>query len=437
MLCSFAFLFVANVFITRAVRAQTDFGSWKDNAWGTLKTSIGPSESSIVLSTGHGARFPESGKFWVKLTTQPTDFRVVGERVAVAARSGDTLDVTGGRGEDGTEACSWGAGSTYVLQTVSAADMARIGGAINALEMSSFVDADGAVAAVSESTILEYCPDSEGTTGQVWASDGSGKGGWLTWIIDLATQVTGQLPSSNLTTAFASPPALGGTAPAAGSMTDLTLTGDVAVNGGDVTSTGAMRITSNASTGGHIIITPRTGYQVFFVTNGTRFGGASETFASQVFYGGGGDTGNKRFRQLYYGTTGLFEWQKLQDAADTWVSTLMALNAVGDLTLTGDAAINGGDITSTASTFNLVNSPTTVNAFTGSTTSTLFADNGTVTLNGKIKPDNLFITAAAPASNTSTGEVGEIRYSEDGAYVYKCVATNTWARAATSASTSW
>ena len=60
----------------------------------------------------------------------------------------------------------------------------------------------------------------------------------------------------------------------------------------------------------------------------------------------------------------------------TGISTL-----TGNVTLTGDLAVNGGDLTTTATTFNLINSTaTTVNLANAATTMTVGATTGTLTL---------------------------------------------------------
>ena len=54
-----------------------------------------------------------------------------------------------------------------------------------------------------------------------------------------------------------------------------------------------------------------------------------------------------------------------------------------DVTIGGDLAVNGGDITSTAATFNLLNTSgcTTVNAFTNAGTLQIGKTSGTATIN--------------------------------------------------------
>jgi len=67
--------------------------------------------------------------------------------------------------------------------------------------------------------------------------------------------------------------------------------------------------------------------------------------------------------------------------ATTLSSTLSVTN---NTTLTGDLAVNGGDLTSTASTFNLLASPTTVNIAAAGTTVNIAALTGTTTIRNNL-----------------------------------------------------
>ena len=65
------------------------------------------------------------------------------------------------------------------------------------------------------------------------------------------------------------------------------------------------------------------------------------------------------------------------------------LGVTGDTTLTADLAVNGGDITTTASTFNLLNAnATTVSAFSAATTLGIGATSGTTTVNNNLTVGN-------------------------------------------------
>lgn len=133
-----------------------------------------------------------------------------------------------------------------------------------------------------------------------------------------------------------------------------TFTGDIAVNGGDLTTTATTfnLINSNATT--------------------VNLAGAG----TAITIGASGS-----------GTTTLRNTTVAMSGAATVGTTL---GVTGNTTLTGDLAVNGGDLTSSASTFNLLASPTTVNIAAagtdiqiGSTTGTTLIKNDLVINTGK------------------------------------------------------
>jgi hypothetical protein len=132
---------------------------------------------------------------------------------------------------------------------------------------------------------------------------------------------------------------------------NTTLTGDLAVNGSDITTTGS-------------------GTATVFNTNALtlNMGGAATAVAI------GASTGT------------------------TTVNNALAVT--GDSTLTGDLAVNGGDITTTATTFNLVNATaTTLSIGSAAATARLGATSGTLTLGnptvvGTQTTQNLYNTVA-------------------------------------------
>jgi len=87
------------------------------------------------------------------------------------------------------------------------------------------------------------------------------------------------------------------------------------------------------------------------------------------------------------------------------------LNVTGNTTLTGDIAVNGGDITTSQSTFNLVNTTaTTVNLAGAATTLTVGATTGTATIRnattsvtGNFNVNTSAFTVAASTGNTAVG----------------------------------
>jgi len=103
---------------------------------------------------------------------------------------------------------------------------------------------------------------------------------------------------------------------------------------------------------------------------------------------------------------------KFKVGLDGTVTTPGDLDLTGDVTIGGDLAVNGGDITSTSTTFNLLNTSgcTTVNAFTNAGTLQIGKVSGTATINnptvvGSQTTQNLWNTVAttvnfAGAANT-------------------------------------
>jgi hypothetical protein len=131
----------------------------------------------------------------------------------------------------------------------------------------------------------------------------------------------------------------------------VVVTGDVAVNGGDITSSAATfnLINANATTVNFagaataLTIGQTTGYTD--IRNETRVTATTESNATNsgalIVSGGAGIGGN-----LYVG---------------------------GNIVTTGDVAANGGDLTTTAETFNLVNANATAVNFAGDSTATIIS----------------------------------------------------------------
>ena len=93
--------------------------------------------------------------------------------------------------------------------------------------------------------------------------------------------------------------------------------------------------------------------------------------------------------------------------------TTLSGGATPNLTLAGDAAVNGGDITSTATTFNLINvTPTTVN-FAGSATTLKIGDTNTAAQGVDIGTGALGITSLNIHTNStdSTVNIGTVTSS--------------------------
>lgn len=97
----------------------------------------------------------------------------------------------------------------------------------------------------------------------------------------------------------------------------------------------------------------------------------------------------------------------------------------------GDVTINGGDVTSSATTFNLLNGTvTTLNLGGAATAVNIGATTGVTTIANSCKAKDFRLSAlnTAPATAAATGTLGEVRI--DASFIYVAVATDTWKRVA-------
>lgn len=92
---------------------------------GGANTTLAPGDTSLLLPTGDGAKFPASGPSMLLLGSLTSG---VYELVKLTSRSGDTLTIS--RAQEGTTALSWAVG-TAVEQVVSAGNMSNLWTAIN------------------------------------------------------------------------------------------------------------------------------------------------------------------------------------------------------------------------------------------------------------------------------------------------------------------
>lgn len=76
------------------------------------------------------------------------------------------------------------------------------------------------------------------------------------------------------------------------------------------------------------------------------------------------------------------------------------LIVAGNVTASSDLAVNGGDITSTASPFNLLNQPATVNAFTASTATLIGAGTGTTSIGNNLNVKGTTLTLNSDGTGT-------------------------------------
>jgi hypothetical protein len=91
------------------------------------------------------------------------------------------------------------------------------------------------------------------------------------------------------------------------------------------------------------------------------------------------------------------------------------LSVVQDATVTGDLSVNGGDITTTAGTFNILNTTaTTVNAFGAATTLNIGAATGTLTVNNELTIFDSVASIQLPVGTTAerpTSVTGQVRFN--------------------------
>ena len=154
---------------------------------------------------------------------------------------------------------------------------------------------------------------------------------------------------------------------------NLTVAADLAVNGGDLTTSATTFNLLNATA-----TTVNFAGAATTLAIGAATGTATIKNASVVLDGDlqvkGGDV-----------TTTATTFNLLNTTATTvnFAGAATALNvgaAAGTVTVAGDLAVNGGDLTTSATTFNLLASPTTVNIGAAATTLNLGAATGTATI---------------------------------------------------------
>ena len=138
------------------------------------------------------------------------------------------------------------------------------------------------------------------------------------------------------------------------------VTGDLAVNGGDITSSAlSFNLLNSGSIATVNAFTSATAISIGAATGTTTInnsllivGGTAQTFT------------------INDGTTAKFIVDSVNGNTSVGGTLVVSstLAVTGNSTLTGDLAVNGGDLTTTAGTFNLITSPTAVNFASAATT---------------------------------------------------------------------
>ena len=95
--------------------------------------------------------------------------------------------------------------------------------------------------------------------------------------------------------------------------------------------------------------------------------------------------------------------------------------------VTGDLAVNGGDVTTSATTFNLLNATvTTGNLFGAVTTGTIGAATGTMTIrNATVRFGNASAATQIAAVNVAAGQFASFQYQTSGSFRWSLVKENT------------
>ena len=187
-----------------------------------------------------------------------------------------------------------------------------------------------------------------------------GSAGGSTTIRNTATRVNGTLTVTGVSVhqgagAFNSTLSVTGTSTLIG---DVTASGDLAVNGGDITSTATTFNLLNATVTGlnvggaaNTVLLGGTGGTTTIRNAGTNINGTLTVTGVSVHQGAG----------AFNSTLTVTGATVVQGAlsANGALSVTGTSTLIGDVTASGDLVVNGGDITSTATTFNLLNTTVT------------------------------------------------------------------------------
>lgn len=319
--------------------AATTWLQITNGAEGTLSANVSDSATTFVLDTGQGAAFPASGNFNLVINDA--------EIVTCTARTSDTLTVT--RGAEGTSATAHSDGATVALN-VTKAYLTQHETAINGIENGT-------------TTLTSVTTSGGATVGTDLLVNGGDIG--ITTDADLiglasaALTVRGTLTATGGITSTA---ISGGT----GAFTTLASSGLTTANSLSVTTTAG--ITGAATLSSTLAVTG-------FVTNGVsdqtqglisiQNGTTTQGGRLDIYNGPSVDDYTNRWR-LFSNTSGDFAFSSIDPASTatteifTFQNQTLAINLKKHVTAVLDLAVNGGDLTSTASAFNLLATPTTI-----------------------------------------------------------------------------
>jgi len=206
-----------------------------------------------------------------------------------------------------------------------------------------------------------------------------------------------------------------------GSTGNLQTSGDVAVNGGDVTTT---------STTGNLFNTSATTVNIAGAATSLTLGGTFGTttlrnstvnLSNATTFNASSATGNLNSVNIGggYGSTGVTLSSSGNVSANGNITVDGTSALTGNVTTASDVAVNGGDITTTASTANLFNTnATTLNLGGAATSVNIAGSTGTTTVNNDLTVMNA-LTANGGAT-VSTGQSfnanGDSTFSPNGTH---------------------
>lgn len=409
----------------------------------SLSAGINSSVLTITLTTGTGATLSSSSNFCISIND---------EIILIDSRSTDTLTVNAsGRGYDDSTAASHSSGDAVYIYQIKK-DFTDIQTAVNTLETTGAVDA----LAVG---------GGYGSTGLTVTSAGAiSANGAL--IVDGASTLTGEVQigggygSTGVTLSTAGAISADGATIVKGGITSQFGGASLIIGADNAAST----LTNSTTKFGRILGKHYTNSEedvaTFLCESGSGytvlvFGGGSSSYNAATlidFYIGATNTTVTGTGKMRLDSTGLRIGSVVSATAalDVTGAALISttLGVTGNTTLTGDLAVNGGDLTCSATTFNLVNATvTTLNiggaadinmSVAGKTVAIagLLTVAGNVTL-GDASTDTITatgrllvrsVTDAGPMTATD-GNEREIVYNESDSKFYGCTVTGspgTW-----------
>ncbi len=336
--------------------------------------------------------------------------RIGFEQILVVSRSGNTLTCTGGRGANGTTAEGHASGAT-VYEDILQKHFTSIHTAINGIESGT------TSIAATETTV---------TFGAAATTVNVGKDNTTTINLKAATIASGLTSLTLFNTTATSVSAFG----AATSLGLGAATGTCTINNATLAAkagvfqSGSVALKIGADSGATTLTDATAKYG--------RIGFAHYTNAEEpvgIFYGACDSTNNYVNIGGGSGSLNAATQITLYCAANNTTTTgtaQLTINATG-ATFANDLAVNGGDVTSTATTFNLLNATvTTLNLGGAATTVAIGAATGTCTIaNATLSAKSITATGRLVTSTVTTFTANDTTPSVAAGNIFKIPGTWT------------